>query len=78
MLDSQEVRPFERKMPEDMAAKKKRLPLSTRVLEETHAVLQVHAKKNGMTLGELAANVLDDYVVWLINSLKDSDRKKKR
>ena len=59
-----------------MTQKRKRVPLSTRVLEETNAALKVHAKKNGMALGELAANVLDDYVIWLISSLKESDKKK--
>lgn len=64
-------RDLKRRLPSDMVKKQKRVPISMRVLEETQAVLQVHAKKNGMSLGELAATVLDDYVIWLIESLKE-------
>jgi hypothetical protein len=64
-------------MPKDMVIKKKRVPVSARILEETNAVLMVHAKKNGMSLAELAAHILDDYVVWLVRTLKDEDSKKK-
>lgn len=62
---------FERRLPKEMAAKQKRVPVSARILEETSAVLKVHAERNGMSLGELVANVLDDYVIWLVQALKE-------
>ncbi len=58
-----------------MIAKKKRVPVSTRILEETNAVLLVHAKKNQMSLAELVAHVLDDYVIWLVRTLKEEEVK---
>jgi hypothetical protein len=64
-------------MPRDMAIKKKRVPVSARILEETNAVLMVHAKKNEMSLAELTAHILDDYVVWLVKTLKEEDSRKK-
>ncbi len=59
-----------RRLPKDMLVKRKRVPVSTRILEETAAVLAVHAKKNKMSLAELVANILDDYVIWLVKTLK--------
>ena len=67
----------ERRMPRDMVIKKKRVPVSARILEETNAVLMVQAKKNNLSLAELVAHVLDDYVLWLVKTLKDEDDKKK-
>ena len=67
----------ERRMPRDMVIKKKRVPVSARILEETNAVLMVQAKKNNLSLAELVAHVLDDYVIWLVKTLKDEDAKKK-
>jgi hypothetical protein len=66
---------MERRLPRDMIAKKKRVPVSTRILEETNAVLLVHAKKNQMSLAELVAHVLDDYVIWLVRTLKEEEVK---
>lgn len=44
------------------------------------AVLQVHAKRNGFSVAELVGNILDDYVVWLVQELKEDktrgDKKK--
>jgi hypothetical protein len=60
-----------------MAMKKKRVPVSARILEETNAVLMLHAKKNGMSLAELVAHILDDYIVWLVKTLKEEDSRKK-
>lgn len=72
------MRHTERKLPEDMVIKKKRVPVSARILEETNAVLAVHAKKNEMSLAELVAHILDDYVIWLVKTLKDDEKKKIR
>ncbi len=69
--------PLERRLPKDMAMKKKRVPVSARILEETNAVLMLHAKKNGMSLAELVAHILDDYIVWLVKTLKEEDSRKK-
>lgn len=66
----------ERRLPRDMLIKKKRVPVSARILEETNAVLLVHAKKNHMSLAELVAHVLDDYVIWLVKTLKEEEKKK--
>ncbi|MBS1963250.1 MAG: hypothetical protein JST04_13630 [Bdellovibrionales bacterium] len=72
------MKQFDRRLPRDMAMKKKRVPVSARILEETNAVLAVQAKKNQMSLAELVAHVLDDYVIWLVKTLKEEEDKKKR
>lgn len=64
----------DRKLPCNMLVKKKRVPISGRVLEETKAVLELHAEKNGMSLTEIVGHVLDDYVVWLVQELKKKDK----
>lgn len=71
------MKQYPRQLPSEMLAKKKRVPVSARILEETNAVLQIHAKKNEMSLAELVANILDDYVVWLVNELKKEETKSK-
>jgi len=63
-----------RRLPRDMAARKKRVPLSSRVPEETAAVLRHHARKHGLSLAELTAHVLDDYVAWLLAELKEREQ----
>jgi len=65
----------ERRLPRDMTVKRKRVPVSARILEETNAVLSLHAKKNQMSLAELVANILDDYVIWLVRTLRDEEKK---
>ena len=60
-----------RRLPKDMVAKKKRVPLSARVLEETASTLRHHARRNGLSLAELTAHVLDDYVAWLTAELQE-------
>lgn len=70
------MKQYERRLPKDMIAKKRRVPVSARILEETNAVLQIHAKKNQMSLAELVAHILDDYVVWLVQTLKSDEVKK--
>lgn len=70
------MKQLERRLPKDMVIKKKRVPVSARILEETNAVLMVHAKKNRLSLAELVAHVLDDYVIWLVRTLKDEEQKK--
>lgn len=71
------MKEYERRLPKDMAAKKRRVPVSARILEETNAVLMVHAKKNEMSLAELVAHILDDYVIWLVQALKNDEVKKR-
>ena len=71
------MRRYDRRLPSDMAIKKKRVPVSARILEETNAVLMVHAKKNHLSLAELVAHVLDDYVIWLVKALKEDEEKKR-
>lgn len=63
----------ERRLPREMVMKKKRVPVSARILEETNAVLALHARKNHMSLAELVAHILDDYVVWLVRALKEEE-----
>lgn len=51
--------------PSEMASRKERAPLSTRVLIETKEVLEKAAKESGLALSELVANILEDYADWL-------------
>ncbi len=60
--------------PKDMTSRKDRVPLSTRVLEDTKAALEEAAKAHGISLAELSSNVLDDYADWL----SDQPIKKKK
>lgn len=76
-MEQIEMKHFERRLPRDMVIKKKRVPVSARILEETNAVLMVHAKKNQLSLAELVAHILDDYVIWLVKALKEEEDKKK-
>ncbi len=72
------MKPMERRLPRDMVMKKKRVPVSARILEETNAVLLVQARKNRMSLAELVAHVLDDYVIWLVRTLKEEEQKNEK
>ena len=45
--------------------KDERTPISARVRLETKKALERAAKKHGLSIGLLVANVLDDYAVWL-------------
>lgn len=60
--------------PKDMSSRKDRVPLSTRVLADTKAILEKAAEKHGISLAELSSNVLDDYADWL----RSDDSKKKK
>ena len=51
--------------PKDMNSRKDRVPLSTRVLLETKALLEKAADAHGLSIAELTSNVLDDYANWL-------------
>lgn len=50
--------------PKDMK-KDERTPVSARVKVETKGVLEQAAKKHGLSVGLLVANILDDYAEWL-------------
>ena len=50
--------------PAEMPTEEKRVPVSTRIKGSTKAVLEREAKKHGMSVATLMANVLDDYVAW--------------
>lgn len=51
--------------PKEMNSRKERVPLSTRVLKTTKNDLEEIAEQHGLSLAELASNVLDDYAAWL-------------
>lgn len=51
--------------PREMESRKDRVPLSTRVLANTRKTLEEAADENGLSLAELASNILDDYARWL-------------
>jgi hypothetical protein len=53
--------------PKEMSSRKERVPLSTRVLIDTKALLEKATKENGLSLAELSSNILDDYANWLKN-----------
>lgn len=65
-----------RRLPGDMMARKKRVPVSTRVLEQAVVELRKQAQLHGMSLGELAANILEDYVEWLLQNSSGPDKAK--
>lgn len=70
MADSKFRRPSEMKPPED------REPLSTRVKVSTRKALLKAAEEQNLSLAELVANVLDDYVAWLNSQPKSPSRKR--
>ena len=51
--------------PSEMVAPEERTPVSARVKVVTKEALEEEAKKHGLSLGLLVANVLDDYADWL-------------
>jgi len=51
--------------PKDMNSRKDRVPLSTRVLQETKALLEEAADAHELSIAELTSNILDDYANWL-------------
>lgn len=62
---------LDRKTPEELKSKFERVPLSTRVKEETRELLEKEAKKVGTSLSDLTAGILDEYVEWLISKRKN-------
>lgn len=53
------------KRPEDYKIKDQKTPLSCRVKVESKDLLEKRARKAGMSLGELVAQIIEDYVDWL-------------
>lgn len=62
---------LDRKTPEELKSKIERVPLSTRVKEETRQILEKEAKKVKTSLSDLTAGILDEYADWLINKRKN-------
>lgn len=54
-----------RRTPEQMKVKDKKIPVSCRIKESTHALLEKRSKKAGLSLSRLLEEVIEDYCVWL-------------
>ena len=59
------MKDFKFRHPSQMTEHEERVPLSTRVKASTRGTLEKSAKKYGLSLAQLSANVLDDYATWL-------------
>jgi hypothetical protein len=58
------------RLPNQMKAKEKKLPVSTRLSLSTKAALTKEAEKVGIPLAMLVSNVMDDYVKMLQGKTK--------
>jgi predicted HicB family RNase H-like nuclease len=51
--------------PSEMPTHEQREPISARVPKSVKKTLEEVARENGLSLGELIGNILEDYVKWL-------------
>ncbi len=54
-----------KKTPEQLKVRGQKVPLSTRVREQTRKSLEHAADESGTTLSDLASAILEDYADWL-------------
>ncbi len=54
-----------KKTPEQLKVRGQKVPLSTRVREQTRKVLEQAAEESSTTLSDLTAAILEDYAEWL-------------
>lgn len=51
----------------------KKVPLSTRVKEETKSILEIESSKKNTNVSALAAAILDQYVKWIKSNGKTKE-----
>lgn len=61
--------------PSEMKTDEPREPVSARVKVSTKALLERAAKENGLSVGLMIGNVLDDYAAFIASTPKAKDKK---
>ena len=64
--------------PAEMKKKEEREPVSARVRTSTKSRLEKEARNEGMSIGEVIGQILDDYIAWLDKAADAKERPKRK